>query len=80
MEKLDEDLASCGTPCLKSTSRAKLSWRKTKTGRRRRARQVRSGVTLPNVPTVDEEERETFLEKIDLSSANGVVIDGAGNK
>eukprot|EP00971_Amphidinium_carterae_P027234 536419-Amphidinium_carterae.1 len=45
VKEVDEDLASHATPCLKGTSRAKLSWRRTKTGMRR-ARRVGPGVTI----------------------------------
>eukprot|EP00971_Amphidinium_carterae_P203292 4034246-Amphidinium_carterae.2 len=63
MEELGEDVASYAASCVKRTSRgcrAELSWRKTKTGRRR-ARRIASGVTQStNRSVIDVIEPDDF--------------------
>eukprot|EP00971_Amphidinium_carterae_P137698 2729327-Amphidinium_carterae.2 len=62
--EVDTDVAMYAASQPKGASRAKLSWRKTKTGRRRE-RQVGSGGTRSSLPTVQEEKAcDAFLEKI----------------
>eukprot|EP00971_Amphidinium_carterae_P278824 5535301-Amphidinium_carterae.1 len=64
MAEVDEDVASYAASCLKR-SRAKLSWRKTKTVRRRE-RRLAWGVTKSSLPTIQEEKAcDFFLERID---------------
>eukprot|EP00971_Amphidinium_carterae_P025003 493789-Amphidinium_carterae.1 len=64
MEEEEEDVASFTPSCLKKTSRVKLSWSKTKTGRRR-ARRLGSGVTESSLPTIQEEKAcDAFLDRI----------------
>eukprot|EP00971_Amphidinium_carterae_P017099 337521-Amphidinium_carterae.1 len=66
-EEVDEDVASCAASCLKRTSRAKLSWRKTNTGRRH-ARRVGSGVTQSSLPTIQEEKAcNAFFDRIHVA-------------
>eukprot|EP00971_Amphidinium_carterae_P254809 5058270-Amphidinium_carterae.2 len=55
-KEVDEDVGRYAASQPKWTSRAKLSWRKTKNGRRR-ARRVGSGVTQSSLPTIHEEEK-----------------------
>eukprot|EP00971_Amphidinium_carterae_P149624 2966438-Amphidinium_carterae.1 len=67
MEEVHEYVASYAASRLKRTSRAKLSWRKKKTGRRR-ARRAGSGVTQSSLPTRQEEKAcDAFLERIDVA-------------
>eukprot|EP00971_Amphidinium_carterae_P257232 5106625-Amphidinium_carterae.1 len=60
MEELDEDMASCATSCLIRTNRAKLSWRRTKTGMRR-ARRVESGDTRSSLPAIFKKRKHVML-------------------
>eukprot|EP00971_Amphidinium_carterae_P292488 5806566-Amphidinium_carterae.1 len=63
-EEVNEDVASHIASHPKWTSRAKLSWRRTRTGRRR-ARGVGSGVTQSSLHTVEEEKAcPVFLKRI----------------
>eukprot|EP00971_Amphidinium_carterae_P335633 6471598-Amphidinium_carterae.1 len=59
-EEVDEDVASYVAYQPKWTNRAKLSWRKTKTGRRRARQGTRS--SLPAV--AEEKASDAFLETI----------------
>eukprot|EP00971_Amphidinium_carterae_P028352 558302-Amphidinium_carterae.1 len=66
-EELERDVASHAASRPKWISRATLSWRKTKTGRRR-ARRVGSGVTRSSLPTVEEGKAcDAFLEGINVA-------------
>eukprot|EP00971_Amphidinium_carterae_P042028 825674-Amphidinium_carterae.2 len=66
-EEVNEDVASHAASQPKWNSRAKLSWRKTQTGRRR-ARRVGSGVTRSSLPIVEEEKAcDAFLERLKIT-------------
>eukprot|EP00971_Amphidinium_carterae_P065149 1291292-Amphidinium_carterae.1 len=63
-EEVSVDVASYAN---KWTSKAKLSWWKTKIGRRR-ARRVGSGFAQSTLPTVEEEKAsDAFLERTDVA-------------
>eukprot|EP00971_Amphidinium_carterae_P008264 163284-Amphidinium_carterae.1 len=63
-EKFDQDVACYAASGLKWHSRARLRWRKMKTGRKR-ARRVGSGGARSSLPSVAEEEAcDAFLERI----------------
>eukprot|EP00971_Amphidinium_carterae_P231046 4584815-Amphidinium_carterae.1 len=62
MEEVDEDVASHVVSQTRWTSRARLRWRKTKTGRRR-AHRVGSGGARSSLPTIQEAKAcDAFLE------------------
>eukprot|EP00971_Amphidinium_carterae_P180552 3580938-Amphidinium_carterae.1 len=62
VEEVDKDVASHTASQPRWTSRARLRWRKTKTGRRRACR-IGSGGTRSNLPTIHEVNVcDAFLE------------------
>eukprot|EP00971_Amphidinium_carterae_P046114 907741-Amphidinium_carterae.1 len=66
-EEVNEDVAGYAASHPKSTSRAKHSWRRTVSGRRR-ARRVGSGLLRSSLPTVDDEGAcDAFLDRIEVA-------------
>eukprot|EP00971_Amphidinium_carterae_P039166 769811-Amphidinium_carterae.2 len=64
IQKVDEDVTSQAASQPKWTSRARLRWRKTKTGRRC-ARRVGSGGARSSLPTIQEAKAcDAFLQTI----------------
>eukprot|EP00971_Amphidinium_carterae_P136848 2711476-Amphidinium_carterae.1 len=70
LEEVDEDVASYAAFQPKWTSSAKLSWRKTKSGRRR-ARRVGSRGTRSSLPTLQEAKAcDAFRETIGAAQSS----------